>query len=170
MAREERRFPNADPSLSYDLAKNELSILLSSVDALDSKIAFGVSLATTLIAILLAFLGIRTGQEEEVLSAWPIGLVAATGATYLCSLAAFALAFRISSWKIGLGSSDVWDRAEEYRDYVQILYWWATEVFIDDLKYNHQQYRRKQILTSGGFALLAGQFAVGAASLVVTFG
>lgn len=165
----ERRYPNADPSLSYDLAKNELSILLSSVDALDNKVAFGLSLATTLIAILLAFLGIRTGQEADIISAWSVGLLAATGALYLCTTALFAMAFWISSWEIGLRAQDARDEAERYRDYVDVLYWWATEMLIESLSYNHRQYRRKQLLLSLGFGLLAMQFAVGAASIVVTF-
>ena len=169
MATEERRYPDADPSLSYDLAKNELSILLSSVDALDSKIAAGVSLATALVAVLLTFIGIRTGQQADIISSWSLGLIATTAALYIATMTCFGLAFLRRAWEIGLNARDVWYQAERYRDYPRILYWWATEELMESLTHNHVQYRRKQLLTTGAFFTLACQLATGAAAVALTF-
>ena len=165
---EERRFPNADPSLSYDLAKNELSIQLSSVDALDSKIALGGSLATTLMAILLAFFGIRTGQEADGLSSWSVGLLAGTGGLYLFTLALLILAIRTRTMVIGLTPQDAWDEAERYRTYEDVLYWWATESFIESISHNYQRYQEKLRLAASGFILLGAQVTAGLFFVIAT--
>ena len=160
-------YPDADPSLSYDLAKNELLIQLSAVDALDNKIAFAGSLATTLIAILLAFFGIRTGQEADIVSKWSVGLLSGTGGLYLCTLLLLILAIRIRSLEIGRSPQDAWNEAERYRNYTDLLYWWATESFIESISHNYQKYQQKLILATWGFILLGVQVAVGVIFVIV---
>ena len=123
MTNEEPLFPDANPAVTYDLAKNQLAILLSAVDALDNKLTFGMSLATALFAVLLTFLGIRSGQAADVIAPWPIGLMISTGCLYLCSLTFLFLAFWMSSWQTGLTAKDAWDQAEVYSDYPDFLFW-----------------------------------------------
>lgn len=177
MTTEERRYPDANPDLAYDLAKNHLSILLSTVDNLDNKLTFGISLATALVAVPLTFLGIRSGQAADIIAPWPIGLMISTGCLYLIStgclyllsLAFLFSAFWRSAWQIGLPAEKAWGQAEAYKDYPDILYWWATEMLIDSIANNEEQYRQKQGLATAGFVFLGLQFVTGAVTLAVTF-
>ena len=117
-------------------------------------------------AILLAFLGIRTGQEADIISPSSIGLLAGSGGLYVCALGLLISAIRTRSIEIGLTPQDAWEQAEQYRDYADMLYWWATESFIESISHNYQQYRQKLGLATAGFILLALQVAVGVAFMI----
>ena len=67
----------------------------------------------------------------------------------------------------GLKPEDAWNQAENYR--TDILYWWATEYFIESFSHNSQQYRRKLRLATVGLMVLAVQIGVGIACIGVTF-
>ena len=100
------------------------------------------------------------------LSVW---LLVVTGTVYVLTLIFLVLAIRTRSMKTGLRAEDAWEQAEIYRDYRNLLYWWATKYFIQSISANEQQYRQKLRLGAFGFMLLGVQIGVGIASIVVTF-
>ena len=167
MATNDPPYPVADPSLAYDLAKNELSIQISAIDALDSKIAIGISLATTLAAITLAFLGIRAGQGESLASFWGIAVMAATAIAYCAALSLFVVAIRNRSMELGLRPKNVWDVAHKYDP--RVLSWWATSYFMDAVSANDKPYRQKLTFGTYGYATTALQLLLGAAAILTTF-
>lgn len=168
MNEEAQSFPDGDPSLSYDSAKFELSVQLSSIDSLNQNLAVGISLSTAIVAILLAAFGIRFGQEDVVISRLAFGFLAAGGGFYLLSLGFLALAIQSRDFHIGLGAQDAWDVAAEYRDRKDVLYWWAAEASIKSLKLNQAKYAWKKLLANIGFSLLALELAIGATAIVLT--
>ena len=176
MATNDPPYPVADPAVVYDLAKNKLSIQLSAIDALDSKIALGISLATTLAAITLAFLGIRAGQDENLASPWRITLMVSTAATYLAALILLTLAIRNREMDTGLGAQDGWDFVEKHQHILdedpsemRQVYWWATSYFINAVSTNGTHYRQKLLFGTWGYYATALQFLFGGTSILATF-
>ena len=168
MSKERRPFPDADPTLSYDLAKFELSAQLSSFDSLNHALAGGISLATAVVAILLAAFGIRFGQESADISRLAFGFLAGGGGLYVLSLGFLAFAVRGADFSTGLGAQNAWDEAEKYRDHEEVLYWWAVETLIESLRLNRIEYASKKFRANVGFGLLGLELLIAAAAVVMT--
>ena len=171
MEEEPRRFPDADPALAYDIAKHQLNIQLTSVDALDNKLAVGLSLGTGLLAIFLSFLGLTTSLEDasDGLSAPSVVLLILTCAAYLLSAYFFLQAFLVRSWSTGPATRAVWEESERYRDYMSLLSWAVVESLDRSYEENASQYNEKSRRVAWGFALLGMQVVLGAALVIQTF-
>ena len=171
MEDQRRTFPDADPSLAYDVAKHQLDIQLASVDSLDNKLAVGLSLGTALLAVVLGFLGLTTSLEDgsHGLSTPSIVLLPLTCLAYLFSAYFFLQAFLVRSWSTGPATRAVWEIAETYRDYMSLLYWAVVESLDRSHQENASQYDQKSRRIAWGFALLAVQVVLGTALIIQTF-
>jgi hypothetical protein len=167
-----KRFPDADPSLAYDVAKHRLDIQLASIDALDNKLAVGFSLGTAIMAVLLASLALGPSTEEDSagLSAVSLALLSLTATAYIVQAYLFFeanLLFR--SWSIGPATRDIWKMAETYRDHMGLLYWAAVESLDRSYEENAPRYEQKSTRIARGFARLAVQVVLGSALVIQSF-
>jgi len=153
------------------VAKHQLDIQLASVDALDNKLAVGLSLGTALLAVFLSFLGLTTSLEDssEGLSTPSIVLLILTCGAYVLSAYFFLQAFLVRSWSTGPATRAVWEMSETYRDYMSLLSWAVVESLDRSYEDNASQYDKKSRRIAWGFALLGVQVVLGTALVIQTF-
>jgi hypothetical protein len=98
-------YPDRDPGLFYELARDRLAMQLGSIDALDSKIGLLISLASGLMGLLAAVFALRGEQPDS-------GELALIGVATLVYLVASGIGIRVyfcRSWKLGPDLRQVWD-------------------------------------------------------------
>lgn len=105
LAKQASGFPDRDPDVFYELAKDRLAAQLALIDALDNKIGLLFSLSSGLLGILAGVLALRGGQLD--LADW-ITVGASTGVYVLvafwCQRAYFG-----RDWDAGPSLQEVYD-------------------------------------------------------------
>jgi hypothetical protein len=101
-------FPQRDPDLFFELARDRLNTQLSSIDALDSKIGVLFSLSSGLLGILAAVVALRSAGEEAI--SRPVwGLLVAAGVAYAFVACSAVRAYRARSWGVGPSLLKTWN-------------------------------------------------------------
>lgn len=95
-------YPDRDPGLFLELARDRLNTQLSAIDALDGKIGLLFSLASGLLGILAAVLALRAATSA-LLALVP------TVVAYCVVAYAGVSAYLTRTWKIGPDLGDVWN-------------------------------------------------------------
>jgi hypothetical protein len=102
-------FPDRDPSLFYDLAKDQLGTQLATIDALDNKIGMLVGLGSALLGIVAAVFALTASASGEPISTPQACTLAATGVAYAFVAYWGVKAYFCRNWNIGPKLQQVWD-------------------------------------------------------------
>jgi hypothetical protein len=102
-------YPDREPDLFFELARERLNTQLSTIDALDGKIGLLFSLASGLLGILAAVLALRSATGEDSISRAALAVVIAAGIAYCVVAYAGITAYLARVWKIGPDLSQVWE-------------------------------------------------------------
>jgi hypothetical protein len=106
-------YPDRDPQLMYELAKEGLASQLESVNALDGKIAMLVSLASALLGITAAVYALRAATKSGSVPALTSGEVATLvvgGVAYLVVAAKGLWAYFVHTWSGAPDLDAIWEK------------------------------------------------------------
>jgi hypothetical protein len=102
-------YPDRDPDLFYELARDRLEMQLTTIDALDNKIGLLVSLASGLLGILAAVFALSATRNDEAVGVTQLCVLAVAAVAYVV-VAWFGIkAYRCRSWNVGPDLRQVWD-------------------------------------------------------------
>src|SRR6266511_684895 len=97
-------YPERDPDLFYELARDRLSVQLEAIDAVDNKMGLLASLASALMGILAAVVALR-GRSLDTAE---IVVILLSALVYL-RISYYAIrAYFSRSWKTGPTLKNVW--------------------------------------------------------------
>lgn len=99
-------YPDSDPQVFYELARERLAIQLDSLDAVDNKIGLLFSTSTALLGILAAVLALK----RNTLGSGDYVALGASVAVYVLISWQSERAYRCRSWSTGPILKDVWRR------------------------------------------------------------
>lgn len=102
-------YPDRDPALLFELARDRLNNQLSTIDGLDSKIGLLFGLSSGLLATLAAVVALRTATGEESASGWLLVVLALAALIYLKVAYSGVNAYRVRGWNVGSELREVWD-------------------------------------------------------------
>jgi hypothetical protein len=114
-------YPDRDPQLFYELARDRLATQLATIDALDSKIGLLFSLASGLLGILAAVFAVNSVAGDGSLTKAEVGVFIAAGVAYVFVAWASVTAYVARSWKTGPRLDEVW--VDMWRDDDALLTW-----------------------------------------------
>jgi hypothetical protein len=157
----EQDFPDADPQLVYDLARNKHAVQMGQVDALDGKISNILGVGSALLGILAAFLALHEKRPPDA----SIASLSIAGALYGTLALLSLLAYFPRAWAIGPKLQEAWDYAAKYS--LRHMYWWAAEAFKDQTNENHCRLQFKVWATRAGLILLIGEAVALAVGLLL---
>lgn len=115
----ENAYPDKDPRIYFDLARDRLSTQLLTLDAVDSKISVLFTTSTALLGILAAVLALKSGTRH----AWDYIPVAASVLAYLFVSCHAQRAYRPRKWYIGGDLKETWKMYSEFPESDQRLGW-----------------------------------------------
>lgn len=155
-------YPNRDPQLFYELARDRHAGQAALLDSLDSKLVFLLSSSSALVGILLAVYALR----PDGFHGWEFVLPFASGAAWL-ALSAFVLhAFWVRGWLSGPKLQKVFNRQfGDENDATQK--WHVANHFWCDYNKNKPLEDRKTRAIRVSMCLLVAQTALLAATLVL---
>lgn len=109
-----KRFPDRDPQLFYELAKDQLSTQLGSIDAVDNKLGLLFSVSSALMGILVAVFAVR---GPAAFHAAEYTIVSISGLVFIATGALTFIAYRGRDWDIGPDLltvwNDLWDSSQD---------------------------------------------------------
>jgi hypothetical protein len=131
-------YPERDPDLLYDLARDRLAVQLSSIDAVDNKIGLLASLASALMGILAAVVALR-GHSLDALE---IALIVSSVLVYLGVSYKAIQAYFSQSWKTGPTLPASWALLKSDAD-DQLVKWKVARAFWESLDLNAEPFKKK---------------------------
>jgi hypothetical protein len=130
MGKTGRDYPDRDPQLFYELAKERLAAQLEFVDAVDNKLGILVSIASALMGILVAVVAVRESGSAAT------GVTTADWCVIGLSIAAYLLvggmtlrAYRSREWDLGPDLDQVWDDYWDPKLEDDLVKWNVAEAF-----------------------------------------
>ena len=120
-----RDYPDRDPQLFYELAKDRLATQLGIIDAVNNKIGLLVSLASALMGILVAVFALRA----NAFGAAEYAVISISGLLYLIVATTSAYAYFSRSWEIGPGLRQIWDSLWNPSEDDNLLKWKVARDF-----------------------------------------
>lgn len=138
-------FPDRDPQLMFEVAKDRLSNQLSFIDALDAKLAVLVSVASALLAIAAAVFALHaatttttaTGAIAAVgVSGWDLAVLAFGALVYALVAWFGGKAYRCRDWNVGPTLEALWDEHYTGDSDRRIKWGVAADMWLD---YEHNQ-------------------------------
>jgi hypothetical protein len=140
-------FPDCDPQVFYELARDRLSTQLSIIDALDDKIGLLAGLASGLLGILAAVFAL----SAEASAAQLVVLVGATVAYGYVATESLR-AYRERDWHVGPDLRQVWDEMHDGEKVSDALWKWrmANDTWAS-YKHNHVSEKAKADALPGIF-------------------
>jgi hypothetical protein len=99
------KYPDRDPQMFYELARDRHSAQAQGLDLLDTKLSFFLSSSSALLAILVAVYALR----EDGFNAWEWGLPVASGAAWLALTMLALSAFQPKKWLSGPKLQETFD-------------------------------------------------------------
>lgn len=153
-------FPDRDPQVFFDLARDQLAGQLEALDALDSKIGLLFSTATTLVGILAAVLALRPGR---------FGVVEYTAA--FLTLVVYAVvcwqterAYRARDWKAGPNLKQLY---RLYKDSSEDDRWFKWQM-ANQLRLDYESNKGQQVFKSDALQVILPWVMTQSAILVLT--
>lgn len=140
-------FPDRDPDLFYDLAKDRLSTQLDFIDAVDNKIGMLFSVSSALMGILVAVVAFKaTGTKTGKVTTADWVLVGVSGGFYLLVAATTVFGYYGRQWGTGPKLEQV------YKDSLKptatlsddLLKWQVAGDFVNDYRDNIPVQRTKE--------------------------
>lgn len=129
------KFPDRDPDLMYELARDYLGKELEFIDALDGKIAVLLSMASGILGIGAAVIAlhatlIRHGQPNG-LSGWPLVLLIGGAVVYAWVAWEGGRAYFCRDWNIGPSLDGVWKQLRTTASDDEVKWGVATDSWHD---------------------------------------
>ena len=139
-------YPEGDPQLIYELAKERLSTQLDSVESLDTKIGMLVSLASALLGIAAAVYALRAATKSGAVPPLTHGQIAtlvAGTALYLIVAASGLWAYFVRGWEGAPDVNSVWSRQTRHNGVA--LKWEVANDYIHSCEENASKVRQKVV-------------------------
>lgn len=102
------KYPDRDPQMFYELARDRLANQLATIDALDSKIGLLFTLGSGLLGILAAVFALRASTSDETIGTSAVLVVVAAACAYVVVSFFGVKAYLARSWRVGPDLSQVW--------------------------------------------------------------
>jgi hypothetical protein len=156
----DEKFPNYDPGIWFELAKDALDTQLAFVDAVDAKLGNFLATGSGLLALLAAVYALRPDAVKDAQIHAFIGAAVIYGVLALTCL----VALWGRSWGTGPDTEELRGLAEE-RNYSDAQVRWKAQArYIEDTAKNEQPYAMKVLglrVALIGLVLETGTVAVG---------
>jgi hypothetical protein len=131
-------YPDRDPQLFYELARDRHATQADLLNSLDSKLIFFLSGSSGLLGLLVAVYTLRPNAFDD----WKVGVAVASGVAWVV-LTAFALhALWAAIWRLGPKLPEVFDRHFTTED-DRTLKWRVANHFWHDFNHNKPLENRK---------------------------
>ena len=155
-------YPDRDPQLFYELARDRHAAQASLLDSLDGKLVFLLSGSSALVSLLVAIYALRPDAFDR----WEIVVPIVSAASWLV-LTCFALnAFRASAWRSGPKLADVFkDQFSEKDD--ATLTWLVANDLWHAYNKNKSLEDRKSLALKVALGLFVSQTVLLVCSLVL---
>jgi len=133
----EEQYPDRDPQLIYEIARDHLLSQLDFVDAVDNKIATFLVLGSGLVGILATIFALR----PQAFNVWAAFALSIAGVAYVALSVASVWSYWLRSWYIGPGLREVW--ADHYSHQERELKWRAAAAYLGYYEENTKIYTNK---------------------------
>jgi hypothetical protein len=160
------KYPDRDPQMFYELARDRLSIQLEAIDAVDNKIGLLASLASALMGILAAVVALRGHPLHR-----PEIVVIVLSAFVYVRISIHAIrAYFSRSWKAGPELTKVWallwsDSADD------LVKWKVARAFWESQEINETAFTKKaNVLPLLLVGVVIQTVLLGALALVLALG
>jgi hypothetical protein len=154
-------YPDRDPQLFYELARDRHAAQVDALNSLDTKLAFFLTSSSALLGILVAIYALRPNAFD----APELGLLSASGLAWLVLTGRALNAFRHRAWRSGPKLPDVFDLHFSEDD--ARLKWRVANVFWHDYNYNKRHEDRKGAALTWALLLFVTQTVLLVAALVL---
>jgi hypothetical protein len=133
----ERQFPDRDPHLMIDLTRDQLSLQLQSVDAIDAKLGLFLGVGSALIAVLMGVLTVQT----QALGIWAIRGTAVTVGIYLVLATACIFGLWLRPWRGPINAASVYH--DHYTVENREIGWELVNTYVSHHKKNQTGLKQK---------------------------